>query len=85
MEKQHLVSHLARVDEKDPLVHTGLAFTTSSVLTKYKLYYDTYKNRLGGCHGGLLSTIVDVGGSLAIAAEDMEGTGVSTGMERCQN
>ncbi|KAG0264688.1 hypothetical protein BG011_006265 [Mortierella polycephala] len=31
-----------------------------------------------GCHGGLLSTIVDVGGSLAIAAEDMHSTGVST-------
>ncbi|KAF9128347.1 hypothetical protein BGW39_005156 [Mortierella sp. 14UC] len=35
-------------------------------------------NRLGGCHGGLLSTIVDVGGSLAIAAEEMHATGVST-------
>ncbi|KAF9428445.1 hypothetical protein BGZ94_002368 [Podila epigama] len=35
-------------------------------------------NRLGGCHGGLLSTIVDVGGSLAIAAGDMHSTGVST-------
>ncbi|KAG0076565.1 hypothetical protein BGZ93_004844 [Podila epicladia] len=38
-------------------------------------------NRLGGCHGGLLSTIVDIGGSLAIAAENMEATGVSTGIE----
>ncbi|KAF9179615.1 hypothetical protein BGZ51_006774 [Haplosporangium sp. Z 767] len=36
------------------------------------------QNRLGGCHGGLLSTIVDVGGSLAIAAENMHSTGVST-------
>ncbi|KAI8595766.1 HotDog domain-containing protein [Dissophora ornata] len=35
-------------------------------------------NHQGGCHGGLLSTIVDVGGSLAIAAEDMHATGVST-------
>ncbi|KAF9918856.1 hypothetical protein BX616_005031 [Lobosporangium transversale] len=35
-------------------------------------------NRLGGCHGGLLSTIVDVGGSLAIAASDMHATGIST-------
>ncbi|KAG0329580.1 hypothetical protein BG004_002301, partial [Podila humilis] len=35
-------------------------------------------NRLRGCHGGLLSTIVDVGGSLAIASEDMHATGVST-------
>ncbi|KAI8603914.1 esterase [Dissophora ornata] len=35
-------------------------------------------NRLGGCHGGLLSTIVDVGGSLAIAADDMHATGIST-------
>ncbi|KAG0348499.1 Tubulin alpha-1 chain [Podila humilis] len=35
-------------------------------------------NRLGGCHGGLLSTIVDIGGSLAIAAEKMHATGVST-------
>ncbi|KAF9300166.1 hypothetical protein BGZ74_008230 [Mortierella antarctica] len=35
-------------------------------------------NRLGGCHGGLLSTIVDIGGSLAIAAENMHATGVST-------
>ncbi|KAG9321505.1 hypothetical protein KVV02_001938 [Mortierella alpina] len=35
-------------------------------------------NRLGGCHGGLLSTVVDIGGSLAIAAENMHATGVST-------
>ncbi|KAF9399390.1 hypothetical protein BGX21_006324 [Mortierella sp. AD011] len=35
-------------------------------------------NRLGGCHGGLLSTIVDIGGSLAIASEEMHATGVST-------
>ncbi|KAF9372863.1 hypothetical protein CPC16_002192 [Podila verticillata] len=35
-------------------------------------------NRLGGCHGGLLSSIVDIGGSLAIAAENMHATGVST-------
>ncbi|KAF9929206.1 hypothetical protein FBU30_001766 [Linnemannia zychae] len=35
-------------------------------------------NHLGGCHGGLLSTIVDVGGSLAIATENMHSTGVST-------
>ncbi|KAF9937563.1 hypothetical protein BGZ65_001369 [Modicella reniformis] len=35
-------------------------------------------NRLGGCHGGLLSTAVDIGGSLAIAAENMHATGVST-------
>ncbi|KAG0321424.1 hypothetical protein BGZ99_003936 [Dissophora globulifera] len=35
-------------------------------------------NRLGGCHGGLLSTIVDVGGTLAIAADGMHATGIST-------
>ncbi|KAI1313015.1 hypothetical protein EDD11_002756 [Mortierella claussenii] len=35
-------------------------------------------NRLGGCHGGLISTIVDVGGSLAIATENMHATGIST-------
>ncbi|KAF9549450.1 hypothetical protein EC957_003839 [Mortierella hygrophila] len=35
-------------------------------------------NHLGGCHGGLLSTIVDLGGSLAIATDDMHYTGVST-------
>ncbi|KAG0053489.1 hypothetical protein BGZ83_000970 [Gryganskiella cystojenkinii] len=39
---------------------------------------EKHLNRLGGCHGGLLSTIVDVGGSLAIAAKDMHATGVST-------
>ncbi|KAF8953432.1 hypothetical protein BGZ52_011020 [Haplosporangium bisporale] len=37
-----------------------------------------HMNRLGGCHGGLLSSIVDIGGSLAIAAENMHATGVST-------
>ncbi|KAI1321351.1 hypothetical protein EDD11_006688 [Mortierella claussenii] len=34
-------------------------------------------NRLGGCHGGLLSTIVDVGGSLAIAADNLNVSFVS--------
>ncbi|KAF9996831.1 hypothetical protein BGZ79_009446, partial [Entomortierella chlamydospora] len=35
-------------------------------------------NRVGGCHGGLLSHIVDTGGSLAIAADGMYATGIST-------
>ncbi|KAG0057056.1 hypothetical protein BGZ83_001905 [Gryganskiella cystojenkinii] len=37
-----------------------------------------HMNGHGSCHGGLLSAVVDVGGSLAIAAEDMDATGVST-------
>ncbi|RIA87892.1 putative PaaI_thioesterase family protein [Glomus cerebriforme] len=35
-------------------------------------------NRLGSVHGGLLSTLVDVVGSLAIASKGMYSTGVST-------
>jgi hypothetical protein len=37
------------------------------------------QNKMGGCHGGLLSTIVDSIGSMAIATENMAHTGVSTG------
>ncbi|KAJ1957009.1 hypothetical protein GGI12_005147, partial [Dipsacomyces acuminosporus] len=35
-------------------------------------------NAIGGTHGGWLSTIVDVGGSLAIATHGFTTTGVST-------
>ncbi|ORX71580.1 Thioesterase/thiol ester dehydrase-isomerase [Linderina pennispora] len=35
-------------------------------------------NAAGGTHGGWLSTIVDVGGSLAIASHGFPSTGVST-------
>ncbi|CAG8513949.1 4875_t:CDS:2 [Paraglomus occultum] len=35
-------------------------------------------NRLGGLHGGVTSTIVDLGGSLAIASKGLFATGVST-------
>ncbi|KAI8329606.1 esterase [Choanephora cucurbitarum] len=35
-------------------------------------------NRLGSVHGGLLATIVDVAGSLAIASKGLYATGVST-------
>ncbi|PIA18854.1 Thioesterase/thiol ester dehydrase-isomerase [Coemansia reversa NRRL 1564] len=37
-----------------------------------------YLNAIGGTHGGWLSTLVDVGGSLAIASHGFETTGVST-------
>ncbi|KAJ1814244.1 hypothetical protein LPJ56_004906 [Coemansia sp. RSA 2599] len=35
-------------------------------------------NAIGGTHGGWLSTLVDVGGSLAIASHGFNTTGVST-------
>ncbi|KAI9499006.1 acyl-coenzyme A thioesterase-like protein 13 [Zychaea mexicana] len=35
-------------------------------------------NRLKSVHGGLLATVVDVGGSLALASKGMYATGVST-------
>ncbi|CAG8602850.1 2405_t:CDS:2 [Paraglomus brasilianum] len=35
-------------------------------------------NRLDGLHGGVTSTIVDLGGSLAIASKGLYATGVST-------
>ncbi|KAJ2158565.1 hypothetical protein GGF46_003684 [Coemansia sp. RSA 552] len=35
-------------------------------------------NAIGGTHGGWLSTLVDVGGSLAIATHGFQSTGVST-------
>ncbi|KAI9480915.1 MAG: esterase [Benjaminiella poitrasii] len=35
-------------------------------------------NRLGSVHGGLLATVVDIGGSLAIASKGLYATGVST-------
>ncbi|KAJ2454840.1 hypothetical protein EV183_001259 [Coemansia sp. RSA 2336] len=37
-----------------------------------------YLNAIGGTHGGWLSTLVDVGGSLAIATHGFTTTGVST-------
>ncbi|KAJ2065490.1 hypothetical protein GGI17_000303 [Coemansia sp. S146] len=37
-----------------------------------------YLNAVGGTHGGWLSTLVDVGGSLAIASHGFKTTGVST-------
>ncbi|KAJ2741675.1 hypothetical protein GGI20_005025 [Coemansia sp. BCRC 34301] len=37
-----------------------------------------YLNAGGGTHGGWLSTLVDVGGSLAIASHGFKTTGVST-------
>ncbi|KAJ1835448.1 hypothetical protein IWW55_002557 [Coemansia sp. RSA 2706] len=37
-----------------------------------------YLNAIGGTHGGWLSTLVDVGGSLAIASHGFKTTGVST-------
>ncbi|KAJ2493522.1 hypothetical protein IWW47_004867 [Coemansia sp. RSA 2052] len=37
-----------------------------------------YSNIVGGTHGGWLSTLVDVGGSLAIASHGFKTTGVST-------
>ncbi|KAJ2502530.1 hypothetical protein GGH96_001060 [Coemansia sp. RSA 1972] len=37
-----------------------------------------YLNAIGGTHGGWLSTLVDVGGSLAIASHGLKSTGVST-------
>ncbi|KAJ2491552.1 hypothetical protein IWW37_002224 [Coemansia sp. RSA 2050] len=38
----------------------------------------SYLNAIGGTHGGWLSTLVDVGGSLAIASHGFRTTGVST-------
>ncbi|CAM0140692.1 hypothetical protein VKS41_007950 [Umbelopsis sp. WA50703] len=35
-------------------------------------------NRLKSVHGGLLSTVVDIGGSLAVASKGLFATGVST-------
>ena len=35
-------------------------------------------NRLGTVHGGTISTLVDVGGSLAVASKGLFATGVST-------
>ncbi|KAI9249012.1 HotDog domain-containing protein [Sporodiniella umbellata] len=35
-------------------------------------------NRLGSVHGGLLATVVDIGGSLALASKGLYATGVST-------
>ncbi|KAI8368061.1 esterase [Blakeslea trispora] len=35
-------------------------------------------NRLGSVHGGLLATVIDVAGSLAIASKGLYATGVST-------
>ncbi|KAJ1853634.1 hypothetical protein H4R99_005925 [Coemansia sp. RSA 1722] len=37
-----------------------------------------YLNAIGGTHGGWLSTLVDVGGSLAVASHGFNTTGVST-------
>lgn len=39
---------------------------------------DSFQNRLGSLHGGLVSTLVDIGGSLALASKGLYSTGVST-------
>lgn len=38
----------------------------------------THLNRLGSVHGGLVSTLIDTGGSLAIASKGFYATGVTT-------
>lgn len=38
----------------------------------------SHTNRLGIVHGGVISTLVDIGGSLALASEGMFMTGVTT-------
>ncbi|KAJ2725291.1 hypothetical protein GGI07_001425 [Coemansia sp. Benny D115] len=38
----------------------------------------SYLNAIGGTHGGWLSTLVDTGGSLAVASQGYMTTGVST-------
>ncbi|GAA6000665.1 PaaI family thioesterase [Rhodotorula paludigena] len=39
-------------------------------------------NRLGGLHGGLIASLVDTGGSLALASKGLYMTGVSTDMSQ---
>ncbi|KAI7869331.1 HotDog domain-containing protein [Spinellus fusiger] len=62
----HVLSKLCLVDSDASRVVAELT------VEKYHL------NRLGTVHGGLLATVVDIGGSLAIASRGLFATGVST-------
>ncbi|KAI7890782.1 esterase [Mucor mucedo] len=64
----------------DSLVLPGLKVVHSSegkVSAEFQVE-KTHLNRLDSVHGGLLATVVDIGGSLAIASKGLFATGVST-------
>ncbi|KAI8975020.1 putative PaaI_thioesterase family protein [Pilobolus umbonatus] len=64
----------------DSLVLSGLKLisTLNGRITAEFPVEKKHLNRLGSVHGGLLATVVDVGGSLAIASKGFYATGVST-------
>ncbi|KAI9366191.1 putative PaaI_thioesterase family protein [Pilaira anomala] len=64
----------------DSLVLPGLKVVNSEsgkVSAEFKVEKQ-HLNRLESVHGGLLATVVDIGGSLAIASKGLFATGVST-------
>ncbi|KAL1927101.1 hypothetical protein VTP01DRAFT_5064 [Rhizomucor pusillus] len=64
----------------DALVLPGLKLLDSSdgrVRAQFTVEKQ-HLNRLKSVHGGLLATVVDVGGSLAVASKGLYATGVST-------
>ncbi|KAF9435879.1 hypothetical protein BGZ76_005320 [Entomortierella beljakovae] len=77
---QRIWSHFLERDGFDKYALAGLRIVSASKGTCLSelVVAPHHINRVGGCHGGLLSHIVDTGGSLAIAADGMYATGVST-------
>ncbi|KAF7732769.1 hypothetical protein EC973_000041 [Apophysomyces ossiformis] len=55
------------------IVHSERGFVHAEFEVEKK-----HLNRLGSVHGGLLATVVDIGGSLALASKGLFATGVST-------
>ncbi|KAL1922239.1 uncharacterized protein VTP21DRAFT_9778 [Calcarisporiella thermophila] len=55
-----------------------LANTANGQITATLPVTPQHLNRLGSVHGGLIATIIDVGGSLAISSKGYYTTGVST-------
>ncbi|CAG8776261.1 4683_t:CDS:2, partial [Acaulospora morrowiae] len=70
VEPQHLVNRFG----SDHLVKK-FSFKTYKTT---KPSFVNIKNRLNSMHGGMIATLVDIGGSLAIAAKGMNSTGLST-------
>ncbi|CAO3629122.1 unnamed protein product [Cunninghamella blakesleeana] len=62
----HVLPELRIVDSKEGRVHAEFKVEKQHL------------NRLKSVHGGLLATVVDIGGSLALASKGLFATGVST-------
>lgn len=66
--------------EKALLPHMQISQANANFVRAELTVDNAHLNRLGSVHGGVVSTLVDVGGSLALASRGMFMTGVTTDM-----